>query len=58
MSRVGVAVLVLSPIVKRWMHLDTLRDDDDDLAGKPELAEPQAPGMHPEQETKPGPARA
>ena len=25
---VGVGVLLLSPIVKRWMHLDTLRDDD------------------------------
>jgi len=24
---VGVAVLLVSPIVKRWMHLDTLRDD-------------------------------
>ena len=48
---VGVAVLALSPVIKRWMHLDTLRDVDD-LAGKPELAEPQAPGMHPEAETK------
>ena len=25
---VGVVVLLLSPIVKRWMHLDTLRDDN------------------------------
>lgn len=25
---VGVGVLLLSPIVKRWMHLDTLRDED------------------------------
>jgi proton-dependent oligopeptide transporter, POT family len=25
---VGVVVLLLSPIVKRWMHLDTLQDDD------------------------------
>ncbi len=25
---VGVGVLLLSPIVKRWMHLDTLGDDD------------------------------
>jgi proton-dependent oligopeptide transporter, POT family len=48
---IGVAVLVISPLVKRLMHLDTLRDDD--LAGKPELAEPAAPGMHPERETKP-----
>ncbi|HMO69222.1 MAG TPA: MFS transporter, partial [Novosphingobium sp.] len=28
---VGVAVLVVSPVVKRWMHLDTL----DDGAAKP-----------------------
>jgi len=45
---VGLAVLAISPIVKRWMHLDTLRDaDDGKLAGQAELAEPQAPGMHP-----------
>jgi POT family proton-dependent oligopeptide transporter len=25
---IGVGVLLLSPIVKRWMHLDTLRDED------------------------------
>ena len=51
---VGVVVLLLSPFVKRLMHLDTLKDDD--LAGRAELAEPQAPGMHPELETKPRPA--
>ena len=54
---IGVAVLALSPIVKRWMHLDTLRDDDD-LAGRPELAEPAAAGLRPQDETTPGPARA
>ncbi|MBE1525699.1 POT family proton-dependent oligopeptide transporter [Sphingopyxis sp. OAS728] len=43
----GVVVLLLSPIVKRWMHLDTLRDRDD-VAGQKELAEPQAAGVHPE----------
>ncbi|QDX26233.1 MFS transporter [Sphingomonas suaedae] len=42
---IGVAVLVVSPLVKRWMHLDTLRDEGD-LAGQAELAEPQAPGVH------------
>jgi POT family proton-dependent oligopeptide transporter len=50
---VAAAVLVLSPVVKRWMHLDTLRDDDD-LAGRKELGEPQAPGLFPQAETKPG----
>jgi POT family proton-dependent oligopeptide transporter len=53
---IGLVVLALSPFVKRWMHLDTLRDDQ--LAGRAELAENQAPGMHPERETKPGPQEA
>jgi POT family proton-dependent oligopeptide transporter len=48
----AVAVLALSPIVKRWMHLDTLQDRDP-LAGRDELAEPAAPGMFPQGETKP-----
>ena len=48
----AVAVLALSPIVKKWMHLDTLRDRDP-LAGRDELAEPAAPGMFPGAETKP-----
>jgi POT family proton-dependent oligopeptide transporter len=41
----AVAVLALSPVVKRWMHLDTLRDDRD-LAGDKELGEPQAAGAN------------
>ena len=53
---IGVIVLALSPIVKRWMHLDTLKDED--LAGRDQLATPQAPGMHPERETTPRPAGA
>lgn len=48
---VSAVILLLSPIVKKWMHLDTLRDRVDDLAGVGE-AEPQAAGMHPEH--KPG----
>jgi len=43
---VGVAVIVISPLIKKLMHLDTLRDDDD-LAGQDELAEPQGAGIHP-----------
>ena len=45
---VSVVVLALSPIVKKWMHLDTLRDREEDVAGSSELAEPQAAGVHPE----------
>jgi POT family proton-dependent oligopeptide transporter len=52
---IGVAVIVISPFVKRLMHLSTLRDDEE-LAGLPELAENQGPGIHPEDETKPRPA--
>ena len=48
---IGIAVLLVSPLVKRLMHLDTLTDGDD-LAGQAQLGEPQAAGMHPEQETK------
>ncbi|MDV3256439.1 MAG: peptide MFS transporter [Sphingomonas sp.] len=39
----AVVVLLLSPIVRRWMHLDTLSDTRD-LAGDRELGEPQAAG--------------
>ncbi len=42
---IAVVVLLLSPIVKRWMHLDTLRDEP--LEGNREAAEPQAAGIHP-----------
>lgn len=47
---VGVGVLVISPLVKRLMHLDTLSDDNvgDDLAGDSAVGEPQAAGVHPE----------
>jgi POT family proton-dependent oligopeptide transporter len=41
----GVIVIALSPIVKRWMHLDTLRDTRD-LAGDSELGEPAAAGTN------------
>jgi POT family proton-dependent oligopeptide transporter len=46
----AVAVLLVSPLVKKWMHLDTLKDDT--LAGQAELAEPQAPGVHLKDETR------
>lgn len=47
---VGVVVLAVSPIVKKWMHLDSLQDDNigDDLAGGSEVGEPLAGGVHPE----------
>ncbi|MDJ0278706.1 peptide MFS transporter [Sphingomonas sp. 2R-10] len=43
---IGVVVLLLSPIVKRWMHLDTLADDTDhSLAGQGAIGEPKAAGV-------------
>ena len=46
---IGVAVMVVSPLIKKLMHLDTLKDDtvDDDLLGQAEVGEPQAAGIHP-----------
>ena len=43
---VGVAVVVISPLIKRLMHLDTLRDSDH-LEGEAEAGEPAAAGVHP-----------
>ena len=52
---VGVVVVLISGLVKRLMHLDTLRDaEDGELAGRAELAENQGAGMFPRDETKPG----
>lgn len=48
---VGVVVILISGLVKKLMHLDTLTDDDE-LAGRAELAENQAAGMKPQQETR------
>jgi POT family proton-dependent oligopeptide transporter len=55
---VGVVVLLLSPIVKRWMHLDKLKDEDE-LAGYKEMGgdRGQDAGMFPNRETKPEPGQ-
>lgn len=45
----GVAVLVISPLIRKLMHLDTLKDDE--LAGRAELAENQGAGTRPETRT-------
>ncbi|WP_379553235.1 peptide MFS transporter [Qipengyuania sp. DGS5-3] len=47
---IGVAVMVISPLIKKLMHLDTLQDDNvgDDLLGQSEIGEPQAAGIRPE----------
>lgn len=43
----GVLVILVSPLIKKLMHLDTLRDADE-LAGQGEIGEPQAAGVHPQ----------
>lgn len=47
---IGVAVCLISPLIKRMMHLDTLKDVE--LAGQAELAEPQAAGINTSGETR------
>ena len=47
---IGVAVLLVSPIVKKWMHLDTLEDRP--MAGDSELGEPEAAGTNLDGEVK------
>lgn len=46
---VGVAVIAISPLIKKLMHLDTLQDANigDDLEGQREIGEPGAAGIHP-----------
>lgn len=50
-TAIGVAILVAAPFVKRLMHLDTLRDVDDAMAGRAEIGEPQAAGFDTRGET-------
>ena len=56
-----VAVILISPLIKKLMHLDTLADDTQAdirdtqvMAGYSELAEPIAPGINTDPEFKPG----
>ena len=43
---VGVAIIVVAPLIKKLMHLDTLRDDGH-LEGGAEAGEPAVAGVHP-----------
>ncbi|PJJ96327.1 MFS transporter [Lysobacteraceae bacterium NML91-0213] len=42
---VGLLMMVVSPLIRRLMHLDTLRDDEGDLAGTKAIGEPVATGI-------------
>nr|WP_298931943.1 oligopeptide:H+ symporter [uncultured Erythrobacter sp.] len=47
---VGIVVCFVSPLVKKLMHLDTLKDEEDShIAGEAELGEPAAAGTRPAQ---------
>lgn len=49
---VGVALIIVAPLIKKLMHLDTLKDVDHAMAGEKELAEPQAAGFDTSGETR------
>lgn len=47
---IGAVMLLISPIIKRWMRLDLMQGNPDHaLAGEAELAQPGAGGVHPPQ---------
>jgi len=51
---IGVGMLVISPIIKSLMRLDTLKGDPAHaLAGEPEMAQPGEGGVHPPQKSQP-----
>jgi POT family proton-dependent oligopeptide transporter len=45
-------MIVIAPLVKKLMHLDTRKDDDHTLAGERALGEPAAAGIHIEDERR------
>jgi len=49
---VGVAMMAAAPIITKYMHLDTLKDDNvgDDLSGQAMIGEPSAAGIKPAQD--------
>ena len=49
---VGVAMIVIAPLIKKLMHLDTLRDAEPALAGQSEIGEPNAAGTGVDRELK------
>ncbi len=51
---VGVVMLLISPIIKKLMHLDTMKGDPAHaLAGEPQLGQRGAGGVHPPQKEQP-----
>ncbi len=51
---IGVFMLLISPLIKRLMHLETLKGDPaHHLAGEAELGQPGAGGIHPPEKGQP-----
>ena len=50
---VGVVMLLIAPLIRRLMHLDTLKDDEPTLAGQDGIGEPVAAGTRLDQERRP-----
>nr|WP_255682246.1 peptide MFS transporter [Luteimonas sp. BDR2-5] len=50
---VGVLMIIVAPLIRRLMHLDTLKDDEPSLAGQNEIGEPAAAGTRLDNERRP-----
>ncbi|MCD9005722.1 peptide MFS transporter [Luteimonas sp. XNQY3] len=50
---VGILMLLVSPLIRRLMHLDTLQDDEPSLAGQDGIGEPIAAGTRLDEERRP-----
>jgi len=46
-------MLLIAPLIRRLMHLDTLKDDEPTLAGQDGIGEPVAAGTRLDQERRP-----
>ena len=44
---VGVGMIVIAPLIRRLMHLDTLTDEPPRVAGQAEIGDPDAAGVRP-----------
>ncbi|ATD68595.1 MFS transporter [Luteimonas chenhongjianii] len=49
---VGILMIVVAPLIRRLMHLDTLKDDVPPLAGEKAIGEPIAPGLRIDEERR------
>lgn len=51
---IGVVMLIISPLIKRLMHVETLKGDPNHaLAGEAEMGQPGEGGVHPPQKGQP-----